>query len=610
MAKGRKKNTKRSKKKNGAKGNRDSIDIADADPPLSNAKVAARTTLKKGAANNAKEEAPIHYTVNDREARAALRLLRSKEGKIMNFKRLQKKLPLFALDLKNEKCKPFHLTRTLVWRIFLDALDKREGAYDAGFLEDRGPLALLVARAWPTAGDTGGESGFDMTALAPDEKKLFIEVVDDMIHRSDEDFVINWILEEISEKCATDQTKNDDDSLERLTPYLTDVERKDFQATLIKFQNRIDQIYFNRKRGFFRNKCPLFGLSDDAWSDTLIDVFDITGEKEDVAIKELCKAKEMSEDLEIAAKGVCEGFHEVCSCCWECGYSPTKNRLMFCSGCEAVGYCSPRCQLSSWKGGHKKCCKDIASRNKLLMEALDFVDSVSAKGEIHGIHVDPKIAFSVASHFADPHLKEPWLRELGVEGPKMEYFYHNLAAIHRKEWWIFATDYSDVSSSELSDDEFERMYPNFSQVADKLENDFRRCAYRLLCFDLEGYIKAKVGIVGSMQHQDGKLCGEKRADVTNDMQEAKVDSAAMEALIPPYAQIWRAVDHPYGWEFESELVTEKLVLGAPRKLNSKQLRWGRAEANWSARLRYHKPSHRRGGLPFLRCIERLGKKSK
>eukprot|EP01135_Chromosphaera_perkinsii_P002759 Nk52_evm127s226 gene=Nk52_evmTU127s226 len=51
--------------------------------------------------------------------------------------------------------------------------------------------------------------------------------------------------------------------------------------------------------------------------------------------------------------------------CFECG--DLESAIKKCSGCQCVGFCSPRCEKQAWKeGGHRESCKTMACINRSL----------------------------------------------------------------------------------------------------------------------------------------------------------------------------------------------------------------------------------------------------
>ena len=75
-----------------------------------------------------------------------------------------------------------------------------------------------------------------------------------------------------------------------------------------------------------------------------------------------------------------------------------------------------------------------------------------------------------------------WADEVAPDGPKMEYYYHNLAAIYRQEWWMSPTrstlDEGNAAGNESSEGE------DASKEAMKVHVHI--IILPRLCFDLEG----------------------------------------------------------------------------------------------------------------------------
>ncbi|GFH49753.1 hypothetical protein CTEN210_06229 [Chaetoceros tenuissimus] len=128
-----------------------------------------------------------------------------------------------------------------------------------------------------------------------------------------------------------------------------------------KFRNNhIEQCFVNtyfRERKFSDDKISLRGRIDKA-----------TGRTKDALMKEL---ETKMNDLKMSKRNYC---------CLHCDSYDRK--LMECSSCHLVSYCSKDCQVADWKN-HRKACRHYTqstNRNiyndfKTLLEALEFDDN-------------------------------------------------------------------------------------------------------------------------------------------------------------------------------------------------------------------------------------------
>jgi ankyrin repeat protein len=66
------------------------------------------------------------------------------------------------------------------------------------------------------------------------------------------------------------------------------------------------------------------------------------------------------------------------NCCASCQKELSKDEQLTCSGCNAIVYCSPECQLLHWKQGHKRECAEIAKLSAGIM-----VDPAPPDGRFH-----------------------------------------------------------------------------------------------------------------------------------------------------------------------------------------------------------------------------------
>jgi hypothetical protein len=60
-------------------------------------------------------------------------------------------------------------------------------------------------------------------------------------------------------------------------------------------------------------------------------------------------------------------FARLCHAC--CKPEDGATKLLKCSACGCVSYCSSACQKSDWKAGHKQVCKELAASRASLAAA-------------------------------------------------------------------------------------------------------------------------------------------------------------------------------------------------------------------------------------------------
>jgi hypothetical protein len=60
-------------------------------------------------------------------------------------------------------------------------------------------------------------------------------------------------------------------------------------------------------------------------------------------------------------------FARLCHAC--CKPEDGATKLLKCSACGCVSYCSSACQKSDWKAGHKQVCKELAASRANLAAA-------------------------------------------------------------------------------------------------------------------------------------------------------------------------------------------------------------------------------------------------
>ena len=225
----------------------------------------------------------------------------------------------------------------------------------------------------------------------------------------------------------------------------------------------------------FRQNCLFTGLTAVGW-DILGEVIFELGKDYFEGVKEQVDASKVS--ITLALSGVLRGLDVARDTCWQCGH--WVEELWTCSACLLYRYCSKECQLTSWKNGHQLCCSSTRPCIKLYEQAFARVKQVNSSGSVHSIHTCPRIDLTVAELFGQP-LPWPsiaWNDGVEPDGPSMEYFYHNLSAIFRDEWFFFPTNANNGKRDGILSQEQKEYY---------LETVLPR-----LCFDLEGAMRKNI----------------------------------------------------------------------------------------------------------------------
>ena len=531
MAKGRK--NRSIKKKNKGRGANGAGGCAPKDETAGSQKEEVQKTIETIEEQN-EDPSQKYYIVDDMEAQEALSILRN-DGRF-DFKTLGHQLPKFSSDLKEGKCKAFDLYRSMITRLLVYVL-KPPGKYDSGFLEENCVWATVVGHTWPKARSSGALQGFDMTTLDPNAKKLYIAMVYHLRDQSHEEEAYKYLFSDAA---------SFEISMLKLLGGL--VEKQMFQATLLKFQNQVDRMYHNGKLGMYRRNCSLFGVGNQSWNFGFCSLFRLLRKNINASdVDSLLKVQKIEVGLAFGVRAVRTGLYEAHSLCWECNSPPgdqsDNQSLLCCSQCRVCLFCSRECQRKSWLGGHREVCQDVFLRSQILMDAIDDVKCAVGK-PVHGLYFIPQICFAIASEFVEPEICEPWVKELGIDGPSMKYFFENCAAIHQNKFWIF-TDAPSVDRKQLA-----------TTVAP--ENlDYALSVARLMCFDLESYIRRK-------------------------NVDTKVDSAAIEALIPPEAEVIRFKNNT-GFSLSPEAFIYMLLDAheVSKSLSKAEIRSMRSVAKWT-----------------------------
>ena len=136
--------------------------------------------------------------------------------------------------------------------------------------------------------------------------------------------------------------------------------------------------------------------------------------------------------------------------CGHCG-KKDKVKLMKCSSCLSVSYCSKKCQVEDWKTNHKKVCKTL--REKDRNERYNAVDRAGGNG---GNPIIPLVGFAVSGSITGLRSKEVlcevpfWDVENELRTPFKYLFYDNKEN-ERSMRYFFKTYYaSGKAAGQLS----------------------------------------------------------------------------------------------------------------------------------------------------------------
>lgn len=104
-------------------------------------------------------------------------------------------------------------------------------------------------------------------------------------------------------------------------------------------------------------------------------------------------------DLIPAIKMLCPNVQQYSppDSCMECGKKPSDTKLLFCSRCKMVPYCSKECQATNWSKHKKRECSTREQRVKQLRALLQ-------KSPMRAHHFGPEAlatALDIADEFVD-----------------------------------------------------------------------------------------------------------------------------------------------------------------------------------------------------------------
>jgi hypothetical protein len=437
---------------------------------------------------------------------------------------------------------------------------------------------------------------------------------------------------------------------------VTRMQQKVVEDTCWSFQDRFDQVCYQGERGAFLHYCRLVGLTEIEWQELVqetilqaqgrlvVDDDDDDDSKEEELPPVPCTpnpqqvVRELQEALTTCWE--CHGSHQSSSCrVVDCGTTSTDTMttmMMVCSQCSIPRYCSQKCQAIAWASGHSTRCRTVLKHTHALMkETLAIVSHAAATRSIHGIHTDPIRDFMFSTLVMDPQIhmiktqfilttreqEEEENDMMMLEGPSMKFYYQNLAAIRRGEWWVFTDPCTE---------------DDFREVLDSKANDLLAAQQRgelpqvqwlawiqiLLTFNLQGVIdKAQkmreedavaatatatsdmvvddpldmsalsIGMESSYRadshHQSPRLLTSRYYDgmMQNDMSGRTVtechelDSAVIEALLHPASWI-HCYRNFYGVSMPSEVFLKACTSDKPHELSMEQVKQSRDFATW------------------------------
>lgn len=260
-----------------------------------------------------------------------------------------------------------------------------------------------------------------------------------------------------------------------------------FKTASQVFAADIDTLYYDGIVGSFVSNA-VFGLNLEGW-------IQATQSTHDRVSREAEKGKEKLQEvhalMEQATYFVATGLDDVRDNCWECN-TRQERVINVCSRCHVAQYCGKQCQAAAWKRVHKHNCEDLRRRQKSL------ISSVNCRSLFRGKRLSLPTDQKLIELTIDPFYSDPALRQSGIKGPKLKYFYRNITAIDEGKWWIFPSNQSDedVLVTGYREDKILLIHTLY-----------------LLCYDLEGQAKRKL-----LAEKDGGI--------------SHVDSLAIQAILP------------------------------------------------------------------------------
>ncbi|CAB9525574.1 expressed unknown protein [Seminavis robusta] len=229
-----------------------------------------------------------------------------------------------------------------------------------------------------------------------------------------------------------------------------------FEATCWSFQDRFDVVYYAGETGAFLKHCRLVGLTEEEWSDIVQEAID--------GYNRLVQEHKQEDDnleeatLTVSPQEISRDLEQIRTTCWECKSCPGVE-LLTCVSCNIPRYCGRQCQAKAWEDGHNIKCRSLRTTHRIIRKTLGTISKAAVARSIHGVHIHPLIDLSFATMVMDPQLHAAPTQTMttkALEGPSMTFYYQNLAAIQRGEWWIF-TDacteehYDQVVASKAGD---------------------------------------------------------------------------------------------------------------------------------------------------------------
>jgi hypothetical protein len=248
------------------------------------------------------------------------------------------------------------------------------------------------------------------------------------------------------------------------------------KQTCEAWAERMDQQFFNGRRGSFLSRCPTYRMSLEEFG-RMFDDFFVEANYQQMT-KNLNKAEDMKQKLLLAAQGISNGVLDTFKTCWECGAAEGQQDLQKCGRCTVALYCRRDCQVRAWKSGHNAKCALLKKHDASFRESLRTVDEAHERGGIiHGIHLSDQLDYRLMKLMLVTSNPYSGTTAEAMLGPAMKFFYENLGRVARGVFWFYPdsdslVDYKEKLERRSSTDNPLTEYVYFIQLSEFLCYDF------------------------------------------------------------------------------------------------------------------------------------------